>query len=88
MINTYRLWDERINSAADVDTRYTVLSSPHVDKKARQQFEQRTHKRLIVLVEPTARTVDALNRLTMPPTWSSRSRSGRSPLPGSDCVKE
>ncbi len=46
--------------------RYTVLRSPHVDKKSREQFEIRTHKRLIDIVEPTAKTVDALNRLNMP----------------------
>ena len=46
--------------------RYTVLRSPHVDKKSREQFEMRTHKRLIDIFEPTARTVEALNRLVVP----------------------
>ena len=46
--------------------RYTVLRSPHVDKKSREQFEMRTHKRLIDIIEPTPRTVDALNKLNMP----------------------
>ncbi len=46
--------------------RYTVLRSPHVDKKSREQFEIRTHKRLIDITEPTAKTVDAISRLTMP----------------------
>ncbi|MFQ5423044.1 MAG: 30S ribosomal protein S10 [Phycisphaerae bacterium] len=46
--------------------RYTVLRSPHIDKKARDQFEMRTHKRLIDIFEPTARTVEALNRLVVP----------------------
>ncbi len=46
--------------------RYTVLRSPHVDKKSREQFEIRTHKRLIDIVEPTAKTVDSLNKLNMP----------------------
>ncbi|ODS33779.1 MAG: ribosomal protein S10 [Candidatus Scalindua rubra] len=46
--------------------RYTVLRSPHVDKKSREQFEIRTHKRLIDIIEPTAKTVDALNKLNMP----------------------
>ncbi len=45
--------------------RYTVLRSPHVDKKAREQFEIRTHKRLLYLLEPTPQTVDALNRLVL-----------------------
>lgn len=46
--------------------RYTVLSGPHVDKKARQQFEIRTHKRLIDIFEPTPQTVDALMKLDLP----------------------
>jgi len=46
--------------------RYTVLRSPHVDKKSREQFEIRTHKRLIDIIEPTAHTVDALNSLKVP----------------------
>lgn len=46
--------------------RYTVLSSPHVDKKARQQFEIRTHKRLIDIERATARTIEALNKLNLP----------------------
>lgn len=46
--------------------RYTVLRSPHVDKKSREQFEMRTHRRLIDIFEPTARTVEALNRLVVP----------------------
>ena len=46
--------------------RYTVLRSPHVDKKSREQFEIRTHKRIIDIHEPNARTVEALNRLVVP----------------------
>ncbi len=46
--------------------RYTVLRGPHIDKKSREQFEMRTHKRIIEICEPTARTVEALNRLTVP----------------------
>ena len=42
---------------------YTVLRSPHVDKKSREQFEMRTHKRLIDIVNPTPQTVDALMNL-------------------------
>lgn len=44
----------------------TVLKGPTIDKKARNQFEVRTHKRLIDIVEPTSRTVDALMRLDLP----------------------
>src|SRR6476646_6854275 len=46
--------------------RYTVLRSPHVDKKSREQFELRTHKRLLDILEPTQETVDALMKLALP----------------------
>jgi len=46
--------------------RYTVLRSPHVDKKSREQFEIRTHKRLIEIWSPSAKTIDALHKLEMP----------------------
>jgi len=45
---------------------YTVLRSPHVHKDAREQFEMRTHKRLIDIVDPNPKTVDALMRLDLP----------------------
>lgn len=45
--------------------RYTVLRSPHVDKKSREQFEIRTHKRLLDIVNPTARTIDELKKLNL-----------------------
>jgi small subunit ribosomal protein S10 len=46
--------------------KYTVLSSPHVYKDAREQFEMRTHKRLIDITEPTPKTVDNLMNLSLP----------------------
>ena len=46
--------------------RYTVLVSPHVDKDARDQFELRTHKRLMDILDPTDKTVDALMKLELP----------------------
>ena len=46
--------------------RFTVLRGPHVDKKSREQFEIRTHKRLIDIFEPTPQTVDALMKLDLP----------------------
>jgi len=49
-----------------VKNKFTVLRSPHVDKKSRDQFEIRTHKRLIDIVEPTPQTVDALMKLDLP----------------------
>jgi small subunit ribosomal protein S10 len=45
--------------------RYTVLRGPHVDKKSREQFEIRTHKRLIDILEPTQATLDALMKLDL-----------------------
>ncbi|ORE88982.1 30S ribosomal protein S10P [Oceanococcus atlanticus] len=45
--------------------RYTVLISPHVNKDARDQYEIRTHKRLLDIVEPTDKTVDALSKLDL-----------------------
>lgn len=45
--------------------RYTVLRSPHVDKKSREQFEMRTHKRLIDIVEPNQAMIDALMKLEL-----------------------
>jgi len=46
--------------------RYTVLRSPFIDKKSREQFEIRTHTRLIFISEPTPQTVDSLSSLNMP----------------------
>ncbi|MGB0581379.1 MAG: 30S ribosomal protein S10 [Limisphaerales bacterium] len=46
--------------------RYTVTRSPHVDKKSQETFEQRTHKRLLDIIEPTAKTVDELKKLNLP----------------------
>ena len=46
--------------------RFTVLRSPHVDKKSREQFEIRTHKRLVDIVNPNQRTIDSLMKLDLP----------------------
>ncbi len=46
--------------------RYTVLRGPHIDKKSREQFEVRTHKRIVDIYEATPRTIEALNRLVVP----------------------
>lgn len=59
----------RVSGPVPLPTRiekYTVLRSPHVNKKSREQFEIRTHKRLIDIYEANARTVEALNRLVVP----------------------
>jgi len=46
--------------------KFTVNRSPHIDKKSREQFEMRTHKRLLDILEPTSQTVDALMKLELP----------------------
>ena len=46
--------------------KFCVIRSPHIDKDSREQFEIRTHKRLVDILDPTSKTVDALMRLQMP----------------------
>lgn len=46
--------------------RFCVIRSPHVDKDSREHFEIRTHKRLLDILEPTSKTIDALTRLNLP----------------------
>ena len=58
--------------------RYTVLRSPHIDKKSREQFEIRTHKRLIDIVLPTNKTIDALNKLSLPAGVDIKIKAGPS----------
>ncbi|MBC8473441.1 MAG: 30S ribosomal protein S10 [Candidatus Omnitrophica bacterium] len=45
---------------------FTVLRGPHVDKKSREQFQMKTHKRLIDIINPTSKTIDALRKLDLP----------------------
>ena len=66
IINTAKRTGAKISGPIPLPTKknkYTVLRSPHVDKKSREQFEIRTHKRLIDIVNPTPQTVDALMNL-------------------------
>lgn len=46
--------------------KFCVIRSPHIDKDSREQFEIRTHKRLIDILEPTSKTIDALTKLNLP----------------------
>lgn len=55
--------------------KYTIQRSVHVDKKSREQFEMRIHKRLMDILEPTQQTVDALGKLSLPPVWTWKSSS-------------
>jgi small subunit ribosomal protein S10 len=69
IVETAKRTGARISGPIPLPTRierYTVLRSPHIDKKSREQFEIRTHKRLIFITEPTSKTMDALAKLNMP----------------------
>jgi ribosomal protein S10 len=55
----------RPDPAADAHRKFTVNRSPHIDKKSREQFEIRTHKRVLDIVDPTPQTVDALMKLDL-----------------------
>ncbi len=69
IVNTARRTGAKVVGPIPLPTgieKYTVLKSPHVDKKSREQFEIRTHKRLLDILEPTAKTVDELKKLELP----------------------
>ncbi len=69
IVNTAKRTGARVRGPVPLPTRiekFTVLRSPHVDKSGMDQFEIRTHKRLLDIVEPTAKTVDALMKLDLP----------------------
>ena len=69
IVNTAKRTGAEVRGPIPLPTRierFTVNRSPHIDKKSREQFEMRTHKRVIDIFEPTARTVEALNRLVVP----------------------
>lgn len=68
IVETAKRTGARVSGPIPLPTRiekFTVLRSPHVDKKSRDQFEIRTHKRLIDILEPTPQTVDALMKLDL-----------------------
>ena len=68
IVNTARRTGASVRGPIPLPTkfeRYTVNRSPHVDKKSREQFEIRTHKRLLDIVDPTPQTVDALMKLDL-----------------------
>ena len=68
IVETAKRTGARVQGPIPLPTRiekYTVLRSPFIDKKSREQFEIRTHKRLIDIVEPTEKTVDALMKLNL-----------------------
>ena len=68
IVGTARRTGARISGPIPLPTtinKITVLRSPHIDKKSREQFETRTHKRLVDILEPTPETVDALMKLEL-----------------------
>ena len=68
IVNTARRTGAKIRGPIPLPTslnRFTVLRGPHVDKKSREQFEMRTHKRVLDIIEPTPQTVDALMKLDL-----------------------
>lgn len=69
IVETARRTGAKIAGPIPLPTRvdkFTVLRSPHGDKKSREQFEIRTHKRLLDILEPTQQTLDALMKLDLP----------------------
>tara|TARA_B100001996_G_C18581921_1_gene562573 strand:+ start:78 stop:386 length:309 start_codon:yes stop_codon:yes gene_type:complete len=68
IVNTAKRTGAQVKGPIPLPTRkevFTVLRSPHVNKKSREQFETRTHKRLIDIIEPTPQTVEALMKLDL-----------------------
>jgi small subunit ribosomal protein S10 len=68
IVNTARRTGAKVRGPIPLPTslnRFTVLRGPHVDKKSREQFEMRTHKRVLDFIEPTPQTVDALMKLDL-----------------------
>jgi small subunit ribosomal protein S10 len=68
IVNTAKRTGAQIRGPVPLPTRiekFTVNRSPHVDKKSREQFEMRTHRRLLDIVDPTPQTVDALMKLDL-----------------------
>ena len=68
IVNTARRTGAKIRGPIPLPTslnRFTVLRGPHVDKKSREQFEMKTHKRVLDILEPTPQTVDALMKLDL-----------------------
>ncbi len=68
IVDTAKRTGAKVSGPIPLPTRirkYTVLRSPHTDKKSREQFEIRTHKRLLDILDPTQQTVDALMKLEL-----------------------
>ncbi len=69
LVDTAKRTGARVQGPIPLPTRierYTVLRSPHIDKKSREQFEIRTHKRILFINDYTPKTVDAISKLNLP----------------------
>jgi small subunit ribosomal protein S10 len=69
IVNTAKRTGAKVSGPIPLPTRkeiFTVIRSPHVFKRSREQFQFCTHKRLIEMLEPTAKTIDALRKLNLP----------------------
>ena len=69
IVNTAKRTGAQVRGPIPLPTKkekYTVIRSPHIDKKSMEQFEMRTHKRALDVVEPTPQTIDALMKLDLP----------------------
>ncbi len=69
IVETVRATGAKISGPIPLPTKredYTVLRSPVIDKKSREQFELKTHKRILDILQPTAKTIDALRKLDLP----------------------
>jgi len=69
IVNTAKRTGARVCGPIPLPTKreiFTVLRSPVIDKKSREQFQIKTHKRLLDIIEPTAKTIDALRKLDLP----------------------
>jgi small subunit ribosomal protein S10 len=68
IVNTAKRTGSQVRGPVPLPTRierFTVLRSPHIDKKSQEAFEMRTHKRVLDIVEPTAQTIEALMKLDL-----------------------
>src|SRR5450631_3304903 len=89
IVETARRTGAKVAGPIPLPTRinkFTVLRSPHVDKKSREQFEIRTHKRLLDILEPTQQTLDALMKLDLSAgvDVEIKSKAGRTPETGTE----
>ena len=82
IVETAKRTGAKVHGPIPLPTRiekFSLNRSVHVNKKSAEQFEIRTHKRLLDIVDPIARTIDELKKLNLPAGWTSRSASSLTP---------